>query len=285
MRKNLSADGAAVVQPLLPLPYRVEAVRSETHDIVTLELRPLASAPLEFLPGQFNMLYAFGVGEVPISISGDPDKSTKLVHTLRAVGPVTRALCALKSGDSIGVRGPYGTAWPMEEAKGHDVIIIGGGIGLAPVRPAIYAILADRRKYGRVVILHGARTPSDLLYPRELERWRSRLDLEVQVTVDRAGADWLGQVGVVTQLVRRAGFQPSETVAFIVGPEIMMRFAVRELLGRGVPPSQIHVSLERNMKCGVGFCGHCQLGSEFVCLDGAVFPYPRVERLMALWEV
>ncbi len=276
---------APAADPMLPVPYRVEGVRSETYDTATLEMRPLASPPLVFQPGQFNMLYLFGSGEVPISISGDPARPTSLVHTLRAVGTVTRGLCALRTGATVGIRGPFGTAWPMEAARGRDVVLVAGGIGLAPLRPAIYHLLANRAQYGRITILYGARSTQDMLFKKELERWRSRLDIEVQVTLDRASTDWQGQVGVVTQLVRRAGFYPPDTIAMTCGPEIMIRFAVRELLGRGVPDEQVFVSLERNMKCAVGFCGHCQFGSDFVCKDGPVFAYPRVETLFGLWEV
>jgi len=275
----------AAADPMLPVPYRVEEARRETHDTVTLEMRPLAGAPFLFSPGQFNMLYLFGNGEVPISISGDPGKPTRLIHTLRAVGTVTRGLCALRAGSTVGVRGPFGTVWPMAGARGRDVVLVTGGIGLAPLRPVIYHLLAHRAQYGRITILYGARGTQDMLFKKELERWRSRLDVEVQVTVDRASSDWHGQVGVVTQLVRRAGFDPPDTFAMVCGPEIMIRFAVRELLHRRVPADQVFVSLERNMKCAVGFCGHCQLGPIFVCRDGPVFAYPQVESLFALREV
>ncbi len=286
MQTNPSAvELPAAADPMLPVPYRVEEARRETHDTVTLEMRPLAGAPLLFSPGQFNMLYLFGSGEVPISISGDPGKPARLIHTLRAVGTVTRGLCALRSGSTVGVRGPFGTAWPMAGARGRDVVLVTGGIGLAPLRPVIYHLLAHRAQYGRITILYGARGTQDMLFKKELERWRGRLDVEVQVTVDRASSDWHGQVGVVTQLVRRAGFDPPDTFAMACGPEIMIRFAVRELLGRGVPAEQVFVSLERNMKCAVGFCGHCQLGPIFVCRDGPVFAFPRVESLFGLREV
>jgi NAD(P)H-flavin reductase len=252
---------------------------------MTLELEPLDGKTLDFLPGQFNMLYLFGIGEVPISISGDPARPRPTVHTLRAVGAVTRGLAALAKGAVVGLRGPFGTGWPMAAARGHDVVIIGGGIGLAPLRPAIYHILAHRRDYGRVTILHGARSPRDLLHTKELERWRSRFDLEVEVTVDRAAPGWHGRVGVVTILLGRAGFDPPATVAMACGPEVMMRYAVRELVRKGVPDEQIWVSLERNMKCAVGFCGHCQFGPTFVCKDGPVFPHPRVASLLGTREV
>jgi NAD(P)H-flavin reductase len=255
----------------------VRRVRAEAKGIVTLDLAADDGAPLAFLPGQFNMLYAFGVGEVPISISGDPAAPDRLVHTLRAVGGVSRALCAVRRGDTIGVRGPYGTGWPVELAHGRDLIFIGGGIGLSPLRPAILHVLAHRTSYGRVIVLHGAREPGELLHRDDLRRWQSRADVEVGVTVDRAPTTWHGQVGVVTSLIGRAAFDPRQALAMLCGPEIMMRFAARELARRGVAADDIWVSMERNMKCAVGLCGHCQLGPDFVCTDGPVFPLPRVQ--------
>lgn len=270
---------------MLPRLFEVRRVRPETYDTVTLELEPEDGEPYRFAPGQFNMLYLFGTGEVAISVSGDPARPSPLTHTLRAVGAVTRGLCALKPGDAVGVRGPFGSSWPMEEAAGHDVVIVAGGIGLAPLRPAIYHLVAERRRYGRIVLLCGARSPKDLLFRRELEKWRGRFDLEVTATVDYAAGEWNGQVGVVTHLIARAGFDPSQTVAFTCGPEVMMRFTVRELVRRGVAPESIHLSLERNMKCAVGFCGHCQYGSRFICKDGPVFRYTDVASLFEIREV
>jgi NAD(P)H-flavin reductase len=274
-----------LADPMLPSLFEVARVRPETYDTVTLELAPVDRRPVPFQPGQFNMLYLFGTGEVAISISGDPAKPAPLVHTLRSVGTVTRGLCALEPGDSVGVRGPFGTGWPLAEAVGSDVVIVAGGIGLAPLRPAIYHLLAERRRYGRIVILCGARSPQDLLFRRELEKWRSRFDLEVTATVDYAAGDWSGHVGVVTPLIQRAGFDPLHTVAMTCGPEVMMRFAVRELEKRGVAPDHIWLSMERNMKCAVGFCGHCQYGPSFVCKDGPVFRASDLAPWLELREV
>ncbi len=276
--------------PMVPRPWRVVRVRRETPDVKTLELEPLEPPSafelgFGFKPGQFNMLYVFGVGEVPISISGDPQNPQGLVHTVRAVGAVTRALCSLKRGDVVGVRGPFGSAWPVDEAEGSDVVIVAGGIGLAPLRPALYRVLANRGKHGNVALLYGARTPQDLLYRRELERWRGRFDLQVEVTVDAAGEGWYGHVGVVTKLIPRAEFDPDEAVALVCGPEIMMRFAVKALHERGVSPDNIYISMERNMKCAVGFCGHCQFGPEFVCKDGPVFRFREIERFFRVREI
>jgi NAD(P)H-flavin reductase len=250
----------------------------ETPDTFTFTLTPADGGPeLAFQPGQFNMLTSFGAGEVPISISGDPERPETLVHTVRDVGPVTHAICRLRKGDVLGVRGPYGAPWPVAAAAGQDIIVVAGGLGLAPLRPAIYHLLRERPQYGNVELIYGARTPADLLYRRELERWRGRFDFRVHVTVDSAAQDWRGNVGVVTNIIGRARFDPVSTTALVCGPGIMMRFTVLELLGRGLPPEQIFVSMERNMKCGVGLCGHCQWGPFFICKDGPVFSFDRIK--------
>lgn len=276
----------SVVHPMKPSFYRVRRRRTETYDTFTVELEaPKDSDGFAFAPGQFNMLYAFGVGEVPISISGSPVRPHSLIHTVRSVGAVSKALSELRPGDPVGVRGPFGSSWPVEETAGRDLVIVAGGIGLAPLRPAIYAILARRKAFQRVALLYGARTPSDLLYVKELEKWRSRLDLSVYVTVDRAMGDWLGSVGVVTTLIPRCAFDPATAVAMVCGPEIMMRFTILELQKRGLRDDQIYISMERNMKCAVGFCGHCQFGPAFICREGPVFRYDRIRKFVELREV
>lgn len=282
---RLKRTDAALADPMAPRPYRIQRVRRETADVSTLWLEPLDGAAERCAPGRFNMLYAFGVGEAPISISGEFLLPGGLMHTIRGVGPVSSALCRSKRGDVVGVRGPFGRGWPIDEARGRDVVIVTGGIGLAPLRPAVEQLLAQRERYGRIVLLYGGRTPHDLLYQRELHRWRSRFDLEVEVTVDAASVGWRGYVGVVTALIPRAVFDPSEAVAFICGPEVMMRFTIAELQDRGVLPQSIYISMERNMKCGVGFCGHCQFGPTFVCKDGPVFRYDEVAPLLRIREV
>jgi NAD(P)H-flavin reductase len=237
------------------------------------------------VPGQFNMLYVFGVGEVPISISSDPGNLPLLKHTTRVVGTVTRAMRQLKRGEVMGIRGPFGSHWPVEEATGRDVVIVAGGIGLAPLRPALYRLMAERDKFRRIVLLYGTRTPEDMLYRHELERWRGKFDLEIQVTVDRAASNWRGNVGVVTTMIGRAPFDPSNTLAMLCGPEIMMRFTVMELLKRGVAAERVYLSAERNMKCGIGFCGHCQYGPTFVCKDGPVFALPSIAAILGKSEI
>jgi anaerobic sulfite reductase subunit B len=266
-----------------PRPFRVARRQRETHDTWTLALEPLDGKPLSGRPGQFMMLYAFGVGDVPISISGDP--AGPLVHTVRAVGAVTETICDAAPGGVIGVRGPFGNGWPVDAAAGNDVVFVAGGIGLAPLRPALYDILSRRGDYGELSLLYGSRTPADLLFDRELEVWRNRSDLQVDVTVDSVEGDWPGKVGVVPNLVATARFTPASTIAFVCGPEIMMRFTARALLDRGVPPEHIYVSLERNMQCGLGHCGHCQLGPTLICRDGPVYRYDEVEALMAVREL
>ncbi len=270
--------------PMRPRPFRIIKRRRELADTFTLELAPEDGGGYAFAPGQFNMLYAFGVGESAISVSGDP-ASGKLVHTIRAVGAVTDRLQELRAGDMVGVRGPFGSAWPMQQARGHDVVIVAGGVGLAPLRPAIYHILNHRHDYGRVAILYGARTPADILFQKELMQWRARFDLYVDVTVDQADARWAGKVGVVPKLVNIAAFSPADTVAMVCGPEIMMHFTVQALRAAGLNPEDIHVSLERNMKCAVGFCGHCQFGGHFVCKDGPVFSHADVAKHMTVREL
>ncbi len=271
--------------PMTPVRYRITRVRRELSDTFTLDLEPRDAPIADFAPGQFNMLYRYGVGEVPISVSGDPARADCLVHTVRAVGTVTEALRGLGVGDTVGVRGPFGIGWPVEEASGNDVVVVAGGLGLAPLRPAVYRILAERERYGRFVLLYGARTPRDVLFRRELERWRRRLDVQVEVTVDRAPASWRGDVGTVVGLIRRCTFDADHATALVCGPEIMMRFAVQALNQRGLPDSDVHVSLERNMECGIGQCGRCQLGPYLLCRDGPVVRYDRVAAQLRVREL
>jgi NAD(P)H-flavin reductase len=266
---------------MLPRVAHVRRRRREAPNVWTLEIAPGVQAPTPAAPGQFNMLTVFGVGEAAISLSGDPADPGRLVHTIRAVGSVSAALAQLGPGDALGVRGPFGAGWPMSEAVGRDVVIMAGGLGLAPLRPAIYRLLAERERYGQVLVLYGTRSPADILFRHELEAWRRRLDVEIEVTVDHATVgDWRGHVGVVTTLLGRASFDPGKTIALVCGPEIMMRFSIAALADAGVKPDAIHLSMERNMKCAIGLCGHCQFGPVFVCRDGPVFRHDRVAGLL-----
>jgi NAD(P)H-flavin reductase len=259
---------------MVPRPYVVRERRRETADTWTLTMEPADGAAVpSFRPGQFNMLYAFGVGEVPISISGDPAGAGPLEHTVRAVGPVSAAICRVEPGEQLGVRGPFGSSWPLGAAADRHVVIVAGGLGLAPLRPALLAALAGRERLAGLVLLCGSRSPAELLYRAELERLAADPRLEMEITVDSAVAGWTGQVGVVPRLVGEAGFDPARATAFVVGPEVMMRFTVDALLARGVPPTAVHVSIERNMKCAVTHCGRCQIGPAFACREGPVVEY------------
>lgn len=270
---------------VVPAPFRVTGSSRETEDTWTLDLEPADGERLAFAPGQFTMLYAFGVGEVPISVSGDPARPDRLVHTVRAVGPVTTAICETGEDVELGVRGPFGRGWPIGAAEGLDVAVVAGGVGLAPLRSVLYSVLGDRERYGRLVLLYGGRTPDQLLYREELERWSARDDMEVELIVDAADASWSGSVGVVPSLIERADLDPDRTIGMVCGPEVMMRFSVEALAQKGVPPERIHLSMERNMRCAVGHCGHCQWGPTFVCRDGPVFSWAEAEPWLGIREL
>ena len=274
--------------PWLSHPVRIDRVTAEIPGVSTYELAfsdSGLSAGYSFLPGQFNMLYLPGVGEIAISISGDPAKPQSLPHTIRLAGNVTRTLAGLREGSEIGLRGPFGSHWPMDACKGCDVVLVAGGIGLAPLRPVIYELLSHVDQYGRKILLYGARSPSDILYASELEGWK-RAGLDVQVTVDRTGNGWNGNVGVVTLLLERLKLpQPSRTVLLTCGPEVMMWYATQSAKARGLSEQNLYVSLERNMNCAVGLCGHCQLGPEFICKDGPIFRYDRVASILKVHEL
>ncbi|MBK5227463.1 MAG: FAD/NAD(P)-binding protein [Actinobacteria bacterium] len=269
--------------PMTPRIFRVASKRRETADTVTLAFDPLEGPQIELRPGQFDMLYAFGIGEVPISMSGMSEGS--VLHTVRAVGAVTRAIYDAGEGDVFGMRGPYGNGWGLEDHPGADVLIVAGGIGLAPLRPAIEHVLAHRELHGKLSVLIGARSPELLIFQDDIARWQARLDAQVRVTIDVAPSEWRGAVGLVTELIPRVSFDPGRTVALVCGPEIMMRAVATDLMDLGVASDQIRISMERNMKCAIGHCGHCQFGPEFVCKDGPIFPYERVESLMRVREV
>jgi NAD(P)H-flavin reductase len=271
---------APIVDPMTTVPVPIRKIIWENDDTFTLTLDVGESRDFAFLPGQFNMLYVFGMGEAAISISSDPSRTTTIEHTIHRVGAVTTALSQMKRGDVIGVRGPFGSSWPLDVAQGRDVCIVCGGIGLAPLRPVIYSLLKKRNQYGRIIILYGGRSPLDLLYRVELERWEDEKDVEVLVTVDRGDSSWKGHIGVVTSLLSYIKLDTRNTIAYVCGPEIMMKYTIEELGRRGLAPESIYLSMERNMKCAIGFCGHCQYGPTFICKDGPVFPLPRVSSLL-----
>jgi NAD(P)H-flavin reductase len=277
---------AITADPMLPQPYLVREVAKETPDTFTLRLEPEnAVNGSMFQPGQFSMLWVFGVGELPISISGDPALHDRLVYTVRSVGQATHSLVNREVGAGVGVRGPFGTGWPVDAARGRDVIVVAGGIGLAPLRPLIYHVLQNRKDYGRLVVLYGGRSPRDLLYRKELAAWARNRETQVLVTVDYGGLNWRGHVGVVTTLFKYSRLQPGRSVAMVCGPEIMMRFVARELEMQGLSRDDIYLSMERNMKCAVGFCGHCQYGPHFICKDGPIFRYEQIRKLLEKYEL
>lgn len=283
MSTATSEPTEAVPGPMVPEPFRVTNRRRETRDTWTLELEPMSGERIVPEPGQFTMLYAFGIGEVPISVSGGIEGP--LLHTVRDVGAVSHAICTAKPGSVLGVRGPFGNAWPVAAAVGCDIVVVAGGIGLAPLRPAYQHVLRNRADYGEVALLYGSRTPGDLLYRNELQRLRGRFDVQVDVTVDAAEGSWRGKVGVVPKLVAGARFDPAAAVALVCGPEVMMHFAARALLDRGVAPDRIFLSMERDMRCGLGHCGHCQLGPTLICRDGPVYRYDELHELMEVREL
>lgn len=285
-----SLEQSQVGQPgkgLVPAPWRIVSRREEVADgsVFTWSIRPEVGEVPSYRPGQFNMLYVFGVGDVPISISGDDAEPRTLMHTLRAVGRVTRAMQDLKEGDAIGVRGPFGTSWPMDIARGRDLILVAGGIGLAPLRPVVCHAMRNPGAFRRVFLLIGCRDPQSELFRDDVIAWSRRPHLQVEVTVDRGGPAWRGHVGVVTKRVQRADFDPANAVAFLCGPEPMMRFAVLALQQRGVSDDRIFVSMERNMQCGVGTCGHCQWGRYILCRDGPVLRYDEVADIFDVREL
>ena len=261
---------------LAPVPAEVVKVINETPDTKTFYFKPRAKLENP-RPGQFTEIYIPGVGEAPVSVSGTGPDGV-IIQTIRSIGTLTEYLFKLGKGDLIGIRGPYGKGWPIEKLEGKDILIIGGGIGLAPLRPVIKAVEKDRSRYGRLSILYGARTPSLLLYKYEFEEYREIPNSELLLTVDHADETWTGNVGVVTKLIPEASVDPENAIALVCGPEIMMRFTVKALEERGFRENQIYISLERRMKCGVGLCGHCQVGPYFVCRHGPVFPYWMIKK-------
>lgn len=273
----------AALDPWKSHTIRIREVSAEIDGVSTYDFAfqdEAQRAAYRFAPGQFNMLYLPGAGEIAISISEDPADTARCRHTIRLAGNVTRALARLPIGETLGLRGPFGTSWPLAECVGRDVVLVAGGIGLAPLRPVIYSLLSERRRYGRIHLLYGGRSPNALLYENEYADWASR-GLAIQTTVDRATSDWRGNVGVVTLLLERLqGVDPDNAVLLVCGPEVMMKFTAIAARNRGMTTEQIWVSTERNMQCAVGLCGHCQLGPEFLCKDGPVFPYSRISPWM-----
>jgi len=282
----MSASEAAAVSArvLVPEPAEIVEKRSYGPQIHVYRLRlqdPAARPRFDFRQGQFNMVYVPGVGEVAISISSDPDEPD-LEHTIRIVGRTTRVIDGLGVGDVVGLRGPYGTAWPLHEVRWKDVLVVTGGLGCAPVTGAIEYMFRRRASYGRLSILHGVKKPADLIYRERFEAWRREPDTDVLLTADEPDRSWRDHTGVVTELFEEVELDPDRTIVFMCGPEVMMRYAASILGERGVSQERIWISMERNMKCAVGLCGHCQLGPEFVCKDGPIFRLDRIARFFGV---
>jgi len=263
------------------LPALAEITRTEqlTKMEKLFEIRLKNGQELGHQPGQFVEVSLFGIGEAPISVSSSPTKKGSFELAVRSVGNVTKALHQMNPGASLGIRGPFGKGFPVEEIKGKDILFVAGGIGLVPLRSLINYVLDKRSDFGRVIVFFGAKTPAEQLFLHELARWRTSKEMEYLETVDRSDGSWKGNVGVITTLFPKVTLDPKNTVAVIVGPPIMYRFAILEAQVKGIPDDQIIVSLERRMKCGVGKCGHCQINDIYVCQEGPVFNYARIKNL------
>ncbi len=273
---------AAQVQPTsIYLPSLAEIVRTEqlTKMEKLFEIKLQNGQELGHQPGQFVEVSLFGIGEAPISVSSSPTKKGSFELAVRAVGNVTKTLHTLNRGATLGIRGPFGKGFPIEEMKGKDILFVAGGIGLMPLRSLINYVLDNRSHFGRVLVLFGAKTPAEQLFLGELAKWRQSKDMEYWETVDRSDGQWKGNVGVITTLFPKITVDPQKTIAVIVGPPIMYRFAILEAQVKGIPDDQIIVSLERRMKCGVGKCGHCQINHIYVCQEGPVFSYAKIKDL------
>lgn len=287
MGKKMSAESRES-QLWLPDIWRVKAVTKETFDTVTLEIVPQnKSRSMEPQPGQFNMLYSFGIGEVPISFSGIVP--SKIRHTIRNVGAVSRSLTLMQPGMELGVRGPFGRPWDLTNCETRDILVIAGGVGLAPLRPLIIELIRRKHEFGKIFVLYGARDPSNLLFNEEKESWQQKLTFlrTVDTLQGRGNGEqiWKESVGVVPELLSKIDFEPNRTTAFVCGPDIMIRYAVSHLVGHGVLPVHVYLSMERNMKCAIGFCGHCQFGGQFICKDGPVFSYDKIAHLLNVKEL
>lgn len=286
MTSGTSTAAAQTHSAMAPVPYRVCSRVVESPDSATLCLVPLGETLRAPEPGEFMMLYAFGVGEVAISISGDPTVTDgSITHTIRAVGAVSRALHDAKPGTVVGVRGPFGTSWGLAEATGRDLVMVAGGVGLCPLRPAVLGALAQRSQFGKLTLIVGARSPADFVFAAQLEKWAHEPQIELHLVVDRPTPGWRDEIGLVTGPLSRLALNAACTTAFLCGPEPMLRFGAEALVAKGVAAQDIRVSLERNMQCGIGWCGHCQLGPLLLCRDGPVVGYDVAGPLLRVKEL
>ncbi|MBY4676130.1 FAD/NAD(P)-binding protein [Marinobacterium arenosum] len=267
------------LNPQLPVSAEVIDRVQESPSIFTLRLRlvdPQQQRAYSFQPGQFNMLYLFGVGEVAISIVSDPQDETLIDHTIRVVGRVTEGLAKLQPGQQIGLRGPFGRGWPMAQAQGRDLLIVTGGLGCAPVVAVINYVLLRREQFGRLTIIQGVKHADDLIWRARYDYWSRLPNTEVLIAADQGGPLWPFHHGRVTDLLERLELVPARSIAMLCGPEGMLKAASEGLRRQGLAGDDIYLSMERNMQCALGFCGHCQYGADFICRDGPVFSYRQI---------
>ena len=270
---------ARPASPFEPLPARVLSIREYTDHEKLYRIAFADGRELGHLPGQFVVVSLFGIGEAAISLCSSPTERGGFDLTVRRIGTVTEALHRLKRGAELGIRGPFGKGFPLERMNGHDILIVAGGLGIVPLRSLIHYIMDRRKDFGDVQILLGCKTPGDMLFSEEVPHWRRRADIQFSCTVDRADPDWKGNIGLITSLIPGVTIRPEQTYAVAVGPPIMYRFVIAELLKKGIPPRQILVSLERKMRCGLGKCGACQVRHVYVCQSGPVFTFPELQEL------
>jgi len=281
--ESAPAEAAALKgNPYRPVRAVLEEVIEETSTIKTFRIKP--DEPVSFATGQFVELAVPGLGEAPFTPSSSPAVSDRMDLTVMRAGLVTERLHALEAGAELGVRGPLGKGYPLDEFAGRPILVLGGGVGFAPLRSLLYALVDDPKRFGRILVCYGARTPEDLVYRQSYEEWGAKKGLELHVSVDKEAPGWKGNVGVVTTLLDKVKLDPKTMPAVVCGPPIMMKFGTLKLIELGFPPESIYLSMEKNMSCGVGKCGHCRVGPYFVCKDGPVLTYAQVKDIPRIWD-
>jgi len=279
MKAELSYQELLKTSPYKPVKAKIVKTNKYTEFEKLFRIELDGKKDLEHVPGQFVQVSLFGVGEAPISVCSSPTEKGYFELTVRRVGGLTTAMHKLETGSVLGIRGPFGKGFPLDAMRGNDILIVAGGLGIVPLRSLIHYILDQRKDFGDVQILLGCKTPKDMLFGEEVEAWQKRADIKFNCTVDRADPDWKGNVGLITSLIPGVSIEPKKTYAVVVGPPIMYKFVIVELLKKEIPGHQIVVSLERKMKCGLGKCGHCQIRGVYVCQSGPVFTYDELRQM------
>jgi sulfite reductase subunit B len=279
MKTELSYQELLKTSPYKPVKAKIVKTNKYTEFEKLFRIELDGKKDLEHVPGQFVQVSLFGVGEAPISVCSSPTEKGYFELTVRRVGGLTTAMHKLETGSVLGIRGPFGKGFPLDAMRGNDILIVAGGLGIVPLRSLIHYILDQRKDFGDVQILLGCKTPKDMLFGEEVEAWQKRADIKFNCTVDRADPDWKGNVGLITSLIPGVSIEPKKTYAVVVGPPIMYKFVIVELLKKEIPGHQIVVSLERKMKCGLGKCGHCQIRGVYVCQSGPVFTYDELRQM------